>query len=284
MDIAKNAITGIVVLYNPGKENINYIKTYLPWLDYLLIFDNSSNDNRILCSELLSSNNTFYVWEQENKGVAYALNYGLNFATQNNSNWLLTMDQDSYFNSYDFQRMLDNLNSINAEHTAIISPIHHRNYLTRPQKRHKHVVMTSGNLVNVNLANKIGKFEEKLFIDSVDTEFCLKLQSHGYKIERINSIILNHTLGSKKNIDCLLFKVSTTNHSSIRRYYMTRNRFYVWKKYNKQFPTYVRLEKILTLKEFIKMLFFEKNKWAKLKMSFKGYIDFRKNKWGAYSL
>ena len=36
--------------------------------------------------------------------------------------------------------------------------------------------MTSGNLLNLKIAEKIGDFEEKLFIDEVDHDYCYRIR------------------------------------------------------------------------------------------------------------
>ncbi len=41
---------------------------------------------------------------------------------------------------------------------------------------------------------------EDLFIDSVDTEYCLRLKKNGYRVVRLNEAILYHPLGDSKNI------------------------------------------------------------------------------------
>ncbi len=71
-----------------------------------------------------------------------------------------------------------------------------------------------------------------------------------------------------------------TNHNAIRRYYITRNRFYVWKKYKEYFPWFINYEKNRTIKEIIKLLLGEDDKILKIKMIIQGYWDFKKNKFG----
>ncbi len=121
-----------------------------------------------------------------------------------------------------------------------------------------------------------------LFIDSVDTEYCLRIYSMRYKIKRIPSVILNHNLGDIKEYKILGVKFKPTNHNPIRRYYITRNRFYVWDKYNTLYPSFIKWEKMATVKELIKVILFEKDKLKKIQFSLNGYIDYKKNKSGKY--
>ncbi|TEB40741.1 glycosyltransferase family 2 protein, partial [Flavobacterium circumlabens] len=78
------------------------------------------------------------------------------------------------------------------------------------------IVMTSGNIVNLKIHEKIGGFEEKLFIDYVDIEYCLKLKKEGYSIANLPNVLLQHELGDSKRTSFLFVKAIVTNHSSIR--------------------------------------------------------------------
>ena len=103
--------------------------------------------------------------------------------------------------------------------------------------------MTSGNLVNLDAFRQVGPFMDELFIDSVDHEYCIRLQINGYKVIQLNGVLLEHTLGErrkhlfiyplnffKKNKSIVSYKI-VNNHNYIRKYYMVRNRLYVSRKY-----------------------------------------------------
>lgn len=40
--------------------------------------------------------------------------------------------------------------------------------------------ITSGNIINISIALSCGGFDENLFIDSVDEEFCIRCQKYGF--------------------------------------------------------------------------------------------------------
>ena len=65
-------IAGTVILYNPPNNILNNIETYLDDLEFLLIYDNSSNNH---AEKHFKNNSKFhYIWEGENKGIAVRLN------------------------------------------------------------------------------------------------------------------------------------------------------------------------------------------------------------------
>lgn len=70
-----------------------------------------------------------------------------------------------------------------------------------------------------------------MFIDEVDTEFCYRSQKAGYKIIEFPNVIMKHSLGDRTYHYFLGRKYNTLNHNAIRKYYITRNKIYMIKKY-----------------------------------------------------
>lgn len=274
-------IVGVVVLYNPDESIIKNINSYINDIEKLYLVDNSENKNHDLINKIMSiSDKCIYVDNNGNQGIAHALNVGARLAIEIGADWLLTMDQDTSFSENDLIKIQEELLAVDITNTAIVSPSHYLGDDIKPF--YNEIVMTSGNLINLHLFGKIGEFDENLFIDSVDTEYCLRIYSMRYKIKRIPSVILNHNLGDIKEYKILGVKFKPTNHNPIRRYYITRNRFYVWDKYNTLYPSFIKWEKMATVKELIKVILFEKDKLKKIQFSLNGYIDYKKNKLGKY--
>jgi rhamnosyltransferase len=144
--------------------------------------------------------------------------------------------------------------------------------------------ITSGNIVKTEIFEKVGLFDENLFIDYVNHEFCLRIRKHGYKIFSIQSVYLLHRLGDQKHGNFLGKNVTYTNHSSIRRYYITRNRIYVWTKYLSVEPKWVIKDFIGSIKEVIKIILYETDKVLKIKMIVKGILDAITHNYGKLKL
>ena len=136
--------------------------------------------------------------------------------------------------------------------------------------------MTSGNLLNLKIWEEIGKFDENLFIDEVDSEICFRIIESGYKVIQLNKIRMFHELGNLEKRNFFTRKISVLNHNHIRKYYIMRNKFYMLKKYKKYRSRYI----YYILNDFFKVIFYEKDKLRKLKYMFKGITDFMKNKMG----
>lgn len=276
----KRKFTGVVVLYNPNFELlIKNISSYIDELDILYITDNSDDKNDKFINWCLKQKNIEYIFLNGNKGIAKALNIAKNKAIEKNYNWLLTMDQDSYFEAKGVERIksfiLEN-ERFYTENYAIISVYQKIDNRKEIKKKPYFVncIMTSGNFLNLEIAKKLGDFDEKLFIDEVDHEYCYRIIQENYKILVLPEVKLIHNLGNLK--DFKYFYI--TNHSAIRRYYKIRNKLYVASKYKQ-----IRNKYILAIfKEFMKTLFFEKNKIYKIKFMLRGIKDFYEGNFGKY--
>ena len=136
--------------------------------------------------------------------------------------------------------------------------------------------ITSGNLLRAEVFDKVGFFDDSLFIDLVDTDFCMRLNEKNIKMIKVRDAILYHSLGESQSVKSIFGKFNTSNHSALRRYYMTRNRFYTWEKYKDLNSFTLNRDKSLFKKEFVKIILGEKDKVNKIKMVFKGYKDYKK--------
>lgn len=275
----KIRVSGVVVLYNPERTVMDNIESYIDELETLYVIDNSTEKNPDIIEKITEINKCIYIDNHGNQGIASALNAGAKMAMENKASWLLTMDQDSSFDKGDLRKMIEWITENLTDDVGIVSPKHGENQ--HNFKYYNLITMTSGNLINLNIFSNINGFEDKLFIDGVDTDYCLKLANNGYKIHRF-PVLLNHKLGNTRKFKIWNFKAHPTNHSALRRYYITRNRFYLWKKYRKSNKKFIRWEQFQTIKEMIKVILFEKDKIKKFIFSLRGYFDYKRNKFGQY--
>lgn len=277
-------VAGVVVLYNPEHEKVKKnINSYLSNLDMLLIVDNSKNFNKDISSFYANNKKVHYKFLGGNMGIAHALNLGIHFAKEFNQQWLLTMDQDSKFYPGDFMEFLTIVKNKMFEFpdAAIFTPRHGVPYIEKGLGIVKvPYAMTSGNLIRVNLLNDIGTFDNDLFIDSVDHEFCFRLGKLGFGVYRVNDIELEHNLGEIETKRFLGRNLHVTHHNYVRRYYITRNSLYVSKKYANSKVGFIKTSIIQLLWASITILLYENDKRLKFKSIIMGLFDFRRLKMG----
>ena len=268
-------LASVVVFYNPTKQNIKNIDNYKSSVDIIYVVDNS-DDNIIRVKD---TKKIKYIKLGENKGIAHALNIGAKNAINDGYNWLLTLDQDSKMTSSIVDQMKSYLENNNTKTIGLVSP--YQDIDSKDDEKNGEVedmieVMTSGNIINLDAYKKINGFKDWLFIDCVDTDYCMNLHKNGYKVLRLNNIIMKHELGNLKVHKLFNKEYPCYNHNPIRRYYIVRNNLYINEMYNKLYPDYcawlIRVQK----GQVKRILAFEKNKIKKLKMMYKGYKDYKK--------
>jgi rhamnosyltransferase len=297
-------IIPVVVCYNPEKlgENIvvKNIETYSDVFEKIIVVDNSNNSNYNIFSNI---SNSVYLPNYKNLGIAEALNQGCKKALELNYEWVLTMDQDSRWDDkeslllyIDRAKQLYFANGKNVSFSPnminITPPPSYKNACMLNDIKRKikdklkqikkgygsrvniesscsgyldvKIVWTSGNILKLNIWELLGGFNEMLFIDDVDHEFCYRLRQQGYIIKRILTCNMNHNIGE---------------HEGIRMYYIIRNCLYM-KKYWPDF--YIDFKR----GTYLRGLFLKKIKELKfidLYYMYKGIKDAKKNKYGKYN-
>ena len=268
-------LCGVVVTFNPTNKVVDNINTYINELDKVYIVDNSINDN----SNLFTNKKMNYISNGKNMGIAYALNKGISMAKEDKYLYVLTMDQDSSFKENGMKKFIKKVEENENNNIGIYSPVHktENDKLNTNITEDSLVVMTSGNILNINIWEKIGGFKEWLFIDCVDHEYCLNLRKNGYSIKIFKDIVLTHGLGKTVNKKILGHNFIVTNHNYARRYFITRNRLYLNEMYKDTFPDFCSKELEYSKKEKTKIILFENNKLKKLKYIRKAIKDFKNN-------
>lgn len=290
-----NSVAAVIITYNVEndfKKRINKLKGKV---DEIIVVDNGSKDKTISMLKELERETTI-IYLEENKGIAYALNKGINYSIRKGYNWILTLDHDSIITDDMIKNMLNCYESFDEdfkEKVAMLVPIHveEKEYKSNASSitqvssvSYMEVLteITSGALTKAEIYKNIGMYDERLFIDLVDHDYCLYLNKKGFKIIQVKSAILIHNLGESVKKSLLGLKMTPTNHSPLRRYYMSRNRHYIWDKYKNDFPKWVLKDKRRFITENLKIILFEDSKIEKFKYIKSGIKDYKNNVFGEF--
>jgi rhamnosyltransferase len=142
-----------------------------------------------------------------------------------------------------------------------------------PVFREVKTLMTSGSFLKSSVFADCGRFDQSLFMDYVDHEFCLRLRQHGFKVIQSNRAVLAHRLGSPTSHRILWKRFMVTNYSPSRRYSNARNRLVVYRRYL-TFDTLWVLQDILKwFRETVTMVLVEQNRTKKLTSIARGVWD-----------
>jgi rhamnosyltransferase len=293
--IERSDICAVVVTYFPKAGSADNLDALAPQVGKLLIVDNGSSAPSLEPVEAAAQRlNAEIVRLGSNLGIATALNAGLKIAREHGFRWLATFDQDSRATPGMIEEMVRALKSYpQPGEVAIVTPCHvdRRLGFTVREKAGEDVgegwrvipsTMTSGNLVSVEIATEVGGFDDSLFIDYVDHEFCLRLRGYGYRVLEATRAKLLHSLGAMERRLFIFKHVTVTNHPTVRRYYISRNRLIIWRQYWQQEPVWVMRDMRRFLFETVYILLYEKQLRAKVPMILRGLRDGFRNVRGAF--
>lgn len=274
-------ILACIVTFNPDKELlVNNIEAILYQVDKVIIVDNASQNQDMLLSNINKKYSQIEIIKNiENLGVATALNQALDYGQINSYEWVLTLDQDSvceqdFVKKYvQFIKSTDKVKEILLLCPKIIDINRKNEEKSNTLFEEIKVAITSGSLLNIENSIKIGGFLDLLFIDYVDFEFCLRGKLGKFKIIRLNNAILYHRLGEIQEKNIFGLNIIITNHSPFRRYYLYRNKVFIYKEYFLKYGIWVIRDIISSLKTLFIIIFFEKRKFEQLSNIFKGIKD-----------
>ena len=283
-------LAGIVILYYPDQDLSTRIDSYLGCVEKLYVIDNSETRH----AEPMLDAKIEWWSDGQNKGISSRINEATAKAIEAGFEWLLMMDQDSLFSPENLIRYLSCVNNMADKDSVAqfgVSFIETTNAATETTDiradctfRGNNLLITSGSLLNLSIFQKIGPFNEYLFIDGVDFEYCLRANMAGFKNIQFQGVYLNHSLGVKSSHRSFKTAKKTVRslHSPLRMYYMTRNYLYLKSQFGKIFPaeiTHMRND----LKNRLKNNFLYGNERIQLVAKvIEGWLDFHRKKFGKY--
>jgi rhamnosyltransferase len=277
-------IAGTVILYHPDDSVISNIASFSGFVEKLYVVDNSEQNNRQLI-EKITAPNLFYIHDGENMGISIRLNQVARLAIAAGFDHLLTMDQDSFFEEEAIRNYWQCISTyLEKEQTSMygIEFMHQSPQKDACSPREVEHLITSGSVINLGLFETIGGFDENLFIDEVDLEYCYRSIIKGYKVIQFPNIFLQHTLGETSYYRAFgIFKPTPRIlHSPVRLYYRVRNYLYVTGKYRSRFPQDCNRRKQVLVNSIKNNLIYGKQKWRLIRYMLKAIADFKKGKLG----
>lgn len=213
----------------------------------VIVIDNGSENVAALRSEpvFVEPSVTLECWP-ENRGLAAALNAGLLMVRAQGYRFALLFDQDSDPANGFCRGMLrawHEAKSLNSPVAAIgprlLDPASGRKtpfrcfrFLYRtdapvaPKLYETDFLITSGTLLSVSALAETGLMKENYFIDNIDLEWCFRARSKGFALYGTDHAVLYHRIGEVSNSPFVKAGLMV-EHSPLRSYYSTRNRFHL---------------------------------------------------------
>ena len=237
-------VIGVIVTYNPDSNLERNLRLLLSQVNSVVIIDNNSDSIlltyiRKLVSNYVGDTRVTIIENDENLGIAKALNQGCIFARKNKFEYSLLLDQDSLISEGMVESLFGLISCVSGR--SIVSPniisqstenshdeIPSRYFLATDSFRFKRSAVesshldvlfniTSGSLVDLRVWNEVGGFLEDLFIEGVDNEYGLRCNMLGYKVTVDKNSYLRQVYGNQKVRYFLGFKFYPTYHSPLLR-------------------------------------------------------------------
>lgn len=279
----KKNVCACVITYNIDEKINEVVNSIINQVDLVIIVDNASKSDTLEILKKLNENDKVdVIFNKVNNGIAIALNQGIKVAKNKNMEWIMTLDHDSICDENMVKNMFEvNDRYYNEDKIAILAPqifeIHKQDFISNKNNSdyctEVEDCIQSGALFKISIFDKIGYFNEDLFIYHVDYDFCERVLKSGYKIIQCNNTILYHEEGYKIPKRFLGITTYYNNYSSFAIYYITRNTIYMSQKYSIFY-----LKRIV--KDFIYITLYDKQRKERLTYWKKGVIDGILKKYG----
>jgi rhamnosyltransferase len=237
-------VVAIVVTYNPDLDLLAAQLTLLkPQVTSVILVDNGSSSDVADWNSAQQVSATAVIALGDNFGVAAAHNAGIQWARDQNAQYVLLMDQDSLPEADMVQKLISGL-------VGPLSAAAGSRYLDPRQNNPPPFIqvkglalqrcacaaensivpvdylVSSGCLIPLSVLEKIGDMRDDFFIDYVDIEWGLRARHHGFQSYGVCSARMRHNLGDRP-IKFLGKHVPL--HSPLRHYYHFRNAVILYK-------------------------------------------------------
>lgn len=278
----KNSIESavVIVLFYPNNEVLNNINSFIKEVDAVYLVDNSAIEN----SQFQKIKNVVYLPMYNNLGLCKGLNIGCKKAISDGAKILITLNQDTFCPMGTISTLIKMQKKEPYKVFGTNFKYIYRNDGERifsdeaafpTQTKNVIWTITAGNSFTSDTFKKVGGFNEKLFIDNLDRDFCFRLKEKGYPIIRLGEVFIYQEPGNTSTIS-LGFKVlHIPNLSPLRYFYIFRNEKYLRKKYKDKYKKY----KVNLFEYLISIIFFEHDKVNKLRECIRGYRIGKSGKW-----
>lgn len=282
-------LAAVVVTFFPDDGVLERLESIASQVACVVVVDNGSSlEVRNRLSQWIGAHGGIWISNGQNLGLSVALNRGFEQAHATGFKWVVTFDQDSCPE----QGFTDALTTTLVRHprrgcVAMIGA-----HVFEPALRGRAacwliqnprcrwafarvscsgrdledvtMVITSGCLTRVEAWRQLSGFDEELFIDFVDSDFCLRAREAGWITAVSANARLRHALGARSIVHLAGIEFRPTHHSPLRRYYIARNRIRMMKRHGVRAPDWLAFELCYVSYNSLRVLLTERQKRKKL--------------------
>lgn len=205
-----------------------------------------------------------------NRGLAAALNQGLARLQAEGFGWFLLLDQDTVVGGSLVAGLAEAYQTFpERDRVGLLVP-NYRNRAGGPAAYREDVpfsvvpaAVTSGSLVSAAALAEAGPMREDLFIEGIDTDFCLRVRARGRVVVASGPVLMTHGAGEATAHRFLGRTVLVTHHSAFRVYLQYRNVTWALCTHYRTDPAWARRSVLGLLKRAVLIACFETGRWDK---------------------
>lgn len=270
-------IAAVVTTFNPDNSLLVNLERISGQVGKVIVVDDSGKVSRAELIDFLKIPNLHYLTNATNIGIAAALNRGVESAAAQGFDLIITLDDDTLVSETYVSDVIEFIRTNQLPNVGLVA-------CSRGNAKHgrtkaeadfctKRNLITSGSVFSVENFRKVGGFDESMFIDLVDFDFCTKLRKIGCSIVLLNKHGMDHKVGNSFEVNFAFVHFVVYNHAPFRLYYQIRNAFTFLRKHFAFAPV---LSMYIFLDVFrlpLKALLFERTKLKRFRYLGIGLID-----------
>jgi len=248
----------VIVSFHPDRGQLEcQLAALRPQAEFAVCVDNSKDAS---VHDMLVQLGERYAMQvlalPDNLGIAAAHNAGIDFARRAQATHVLLLDQDSVPAADMVTRLLaaSRVLSERGSDVAAVGPAiidAHDTAAAGATLVPVDVLISSGMLIALGAIDRLGAMDDTLFIDQVDSEWCLRARAAGARSYRVGEARMTHRLGSRTLRLWLLRWYRVPVHTPQRHYFNFRNSVRLYRR------SYVPLSWMLRdLPRLLKLLLF----------------------------
>jgi rhamnosyltransferase len=290
-DRSVERVFAIVVSFHPDTSRLRQLlRATLPQVEHVCVVDNSLGVD--LQGAIGDLPRVSVLPLGTNRGVGAAQNIGVQAAIAAGADHVLLLDQDSLPAQDMVERQLDAASMLKrlGHQLAAVGPstpsrgapgtfariawFRYRQVAFRAGDPYvwTDLLIASGMLISTAAWSSVGPMDDTLFVDKVDTEWCIRAAHRGFRLAGVPSAVLDHSLGES----AIAFWLGRWRHVPVHRpfryYYMIRNGVLIARRPYASWR-WRTADTRLSISMLIFFALFSSQRRATLRMMFRGLID-----------
>jgi rhamnosyltransferase len=246
-------VIAVVPTFRPGVDLVDRLRLIAAQVHSVIVFDDGSGDGSAVVLRSIESAGFELHRGAKNEGIAAALNAATRIALERGADFVLTVDQDTVVPADYVSACLSAFaaSGINPR-VGVVCADRINDAPSIPESYTEsglgivREALQSGFLISRLCLETCGLFDQQLFIDDVDTEFCLRIELFGFVTVVGPGTSIGHSLGEQalfKPFGRQAFRdgapATYQYHPPFRRYFIARNNVDLYFRFIRKRPRWV---------------------------------------------